>query len=416
MNIPLIAVVGGGISGLYIASNLINMGYQVTLFEKSGCLGGRIKSVAVKQWGNIEAGAGRFNEKHTLLLNLIHVCGLQHKITSIDIQNRWYHSGNIVSNKNYKEYVINILFKNLERWSAKYTKRQLMKMTMKDLLISEYPADVVEHIISAFGYNSEFEIQNAYTTLNILGKEFNDKIQYFYLQGGLTQLVNCLKTKILQSGGTILYNTTVCDYNPKNNIVHYKQTQRQSIQHKTFHKVIFACTKSALESFEHLLEYDAKLMYFLNSISMAPLNRMFAVFPRNRDEKAWFDGVHRTTTSLPIRYIIPYDSQSGLIQISYTDNDFAKYWKTKSNKQCKDEVVKYLKLIFPQKNIPKPIWLKNFYWDEGVTYWKPSFQTYQNLKNKPYYIAGEIMSINHSGWIEGALQSAEDVVKLFTTH
>ena len=415
MNRPLVAIVGGGISGLYIASGLIDIGYKVIVFEKSIRLGGRIQSISVNQLECVEAGAGRFNEKHKILLNLIKRCDLQHKIAPLSTQKRWYHSGNRINNKHYNDYVVNMLFNNLQQWSAKYTKQQLASMTMKDLLMHEYPYDVVEHIISAFGYNSEFEIQNAFTTLNILNKEFNDKIQYYYLQGGLTQLVKHLERQITQGGGIILCKTTVCGYEPKNNIVHYKQ-KTKPIQHQTFHKVVFACTKSTLETFEHLLEYDERLMCYLNSISMAPLNRMFAIFPRHRSGKAWFDGIHRTTTSLPIRYIIPYNARTGLIQISYTDNKFAKYWKTKSNQQCKDEVVKYLKLMFPQKKIPKPIWLKNFYWNEGVTYWKPSFTTYRNYKQNPYYIAGEIMSVDHSGWIEGALQSAEDVLKFFTTH
>jgi hypothetical protein len=412
MNKPLVAIVGGGISGLYIANRLLDMGYQITLFEKSSHLGGRIKSVSLTQWGNIEAGAGRFNEKHTLLLTLIHAYGLQQHVIPISTHDRWYHSNNTISNKNYNKYVTNLLFTKLTQWLSKYTKHQLINMTMKDLLMLEYSHDVVEHIISAFGYNSEFEIQNAFTTLTILSKEFNDKIQYYYLQGGLTQLIHHLAKEIVEKGGKIYCKTTVCSYNPKNNNVHYKQLTKSRYQ--SFHKVVFACTKNTLESFHYLLEQDNELKLYLDSISMAPLNRMFAVFLPQRNGKAWFDSIYRTTTSLPIRYIIPYNSQTGLIQISYTDNEFAKYWQNKSNKQCKDEVHKYLKLMFPQKRIGKPIWLKNFYWNEGVTYWKPSFVAYRNSKHKSYYIAGEMMSTEHSGWIEGALKSAEDVLKLFT--
>ncbi len=409
-----VAIIGGGISGLYIANKLLEQGYSVTVFEKSKRLGGRVHTVQLKGLGNIETGAGRFNEKHELLLQLIRDCGVEANIAKIAFQKRWYHNGHSLNHRNYAMNIEKRLFANLTMWLNKYSKQELLHMTMKDLLSLEFPSNIVADMVSAFGYNSEFEIQNAYTTLHILSKEFNDNIQYFYLNGGLSQLVNCLKAMIKEKGGIIALSTTVTGYDPSRNIITFTLKDRL-IQQQHFHKLVFACTKEALYSFKNLLSHDRALQNYLQTIEMAPLNRMFALFPIQVNGVAWFNGIRRTTTNLPIRYIIPFNPTTGLIQISYTDNDFARYWHSKTNQECKAEITRQLRLIFPDRDIPEPLWIKNFYWNEGVTYWKPSYKIYRNLKNKPYYIAGEIMSTTHSGWIEGALQSAHNVIGMFTT-
>jgi hypothetical protein len=409
-----VAIIGGGISGLYIANKLLEQRYHVTIFEKSNRLGGRVHTVQLKGLGNIETGAGRFNEKHKLLLKLIRDCGAESNVGKIPFQKRWYYNGTSINHRNYSDNIEKRLFANITKWLNKYSKHELFNMTMRDLLLLEFPSNTVVDIVSAFGYNSEFEIQNAYTTLHILSKEFNDNIQYYYLNGGLSQLTSSLEAMIKEKGGTLQLNTTVIGYEPTKNIVSFAVKGR-SVEQQSFQKVVFACTKKALLAFSDLLNYDQMLMNYIRTIEMAPLNRMFALFPVQSNGLAWFDGVRRTTTNLPIRYIIPFDPKKGLIQISYTDNEFARYWRSKSNQECKTEITKQLRLMFPDKDIPEPLWIKSFYWNEGVTYWKPSYKSYRNSKNKPYYIAGEIMSSTHSGWIEGALQSAHNVIGMFTT-
>lgn len=405
-----VAIIGGGISGMYIADALLSKGLNVSLFEKQNTLGGRVHTVSINDKETIEIGAGRFNERHKHLLKLIRNCGLQDKISPISNNQRSYHIGKTITFANYKKYVTEYLFGSIVNSASKYTKTQLLSMTMHDMLYKEYPDYIVRHIIGAFGYNSEFELQNAYTTLQILKKEFNDNIQYYYLQGGLSQIIHCLELQIVNKGGAIFKNTSVNQYDPVQNIITFHDKSLK------FDKVIFCCTKKTLSQFSKLLEYDPKLNNYIETIQMAPLNRIFAVFPVNKNGVAWFHDIKRVTTNLPIRYIIPLNAQTGLIQISYTDNAFAKYWHRKSNYECKKEIVKYLKEMFPNKDIPYPTWLKSYYWEEGATYWKPFYRRYRNLKNNNYYIAGEMMSTTHSGWIEGALESGKNIVNLLTIH
>lgn len=70
-----VAVVGGGIAGLYAAYRLMSQkpqSYEVSLFESSSRLGGRICSQDIPGLPfNAELGAMRFPERHRLLVNLI---------------------------------------------------------------------------------------------------------------------------------------------------------------------------------------------------------------------------------------------------------------------------------------------------------------------------------------------------------
>ena len=65
-----IVIVGGGISGLFLAYKLCDTDLNILLIEKGKSLGGRI--VTIEKEGILyEAGAARFNEKHTKLITLI---------------------------------------------------------------------------------------------------------------------------------------------------------------------------------------------------------------------------------------------------------------------------------------------------------------------------------------------------------
>ena len=66
-----IIIIGGGISGLYSYYQLLlkNPKLKIKLFEKNNYFGGRILTLHKKlnhQNYQFEAGAGRFNSKHTL--------------------------------------------------------------------------------------------------------------------------------------------------------------------------------------------------------------------------------------------------------------------------------------------------------------------------------------------------------------
>lgn len=107
--------------------------------------------------------------------------------------------------------------------------------------------------------------------------------------------------------------------------------------------------------------------------------------------------------------------------ISYTDGDDARFWmnmqEKKGNDAVKEEVMKEIRKLFPTRHIPEPILFKIYPWTEGCTYWLPGkYNPIEMSKNthtiRPgLYCCGESISLRQA-WMEGALESAEEVSKL----
>ena len=76
-----IIIIGGGISGLFMAYKLADTDLSILLIESNTELGGRIKTIE-KDKCIFEAGAARFHSSHTKLLSLITELGLKKKPSS----------------------------------------------------------------------------------------------------------------------------------------------------------------------------------------------------------------------------------------------------------------------------------------------------------------------------------------------
>lgn len=406
-----VGIIGGGISGLYLGYKLTLLGHTVCIFESSSRLGGRVHTIH-KDGEVFEAGAGRFNTNHKRLYRLLRDLNLHDKIQPIKTKRSFM----INSNKyDYDKYVGIMLFKKVVALSKLRSNDYLKSITLREYMNEVMGKMNTERIIDAFGYNSEFELQNAYTSLEIFKTDFNDDIQYFYLKDGLDQIVEVLKDKISSyKHNRILTSSQVYDYDVKTNKIYWKSSQGNKSE--KFDKVVFCVTKQALLSFNGLMKHDNRLAEFLAiSIEMAPLHRIFMKFPMNDNDNGngvWFKDLSRITTNLPIRYIIPMNPASGLIQISYTDKQFADYWNSFDNDEdLIRALLNNLKILFPKLYIPEPLWIKRCYWKEGATYWKTHYKTYKHISNQKYHIAGEITSQKHNAWIEGGLESADRVLR-----
>lgn len=403
-----IAVIGGGITGLYVASQL-SINNDVHLFEANSRLGGRVHTVYKGNNVTFETGAGRFNKNHKRLFRLLRKLNLVEKVAPISNERKYYCNG---KEADYNALVGRTLFDVIVAAKKNYTDEQLKAVTLKDFMITVVGSKTTDEIINAFGYQSEFETQNAYTSLHVFEHDFNDDIQYYGLNGGLSQITIALHTMLRKQGCKIHMNTNVVDFDPHSNMLKYKS--KTGTKSEIFSKVVFCVTKDTLSKFDTLLSYDGMLTNFLkNSIESAPLNRMFAQFPLNKDGTSWFSDINRFTTNTPIRYVVPLNASTGLLQISYTDRQYADMWNEMSLENAEKKLLLELRQLFPSKKIPKPLWIEKYYWKEGATYWKPNYVYYNNQRANNYYIAGEMTSKFHTAWIEGALESAERVLRMF---
>ena len=149
------------------------------------------------------------------------------------------------------------------------------------------------------------------------------------------------------------------------------------------------------------------------SVTCKPLCRTYAIFKK---EDIWFkDLKNKVVTNDELRYIIPMDSENGLIMISYTDDIYTKYWKAIKNNQnkLKNKIVEHVKMFLTLISTSQKKYL--FLIGIGVTYWNKNINSEEvsdflinPLPNT--YICGENYSLNQS-WVEGALESVNSCLK-----
>ena len=89
-------IIGGGITGLYLAyrltNNDINSANYITILEKTSRLGGRIHTHIMNEHV-MDIGAARFNLNHNLLIKLLEELGLENHIIKIPNKKHYYING-----------------------------------------------------------------------------------------------------------------------------------------------------------------------------------------------------------------------------------------------------------------------------------------------------------------------------------
>ena len=121
------------------------------------------------------------------------------------------------------------------------------------------------------------------------------------------------------------------------------------------------------------------------------------------------------------------DSTRGIVMISYTDGDDAKWWIKQDDSAAehgednvKDLVMTEIRKLFPNRTIPNPIFFKQHPWYDGCTYWLPGSYNVDYESNKSLhplakkiprlFMCGESFAVNQC-WIESALDQADKLLK-----
>jgi monoamine oxidase len=131
--------------------------------------------------------------------------------------------------------------------------------------------------------------------------------------------------------------------------------------------------------------------------------------------------------------MIPIDESKGTIMISYTDGADTMHYRKLVEKygdesvELADAVMSDVRRWWPGIRVPAPTYTKAHLWTAGCTYWQPlgkkeSYVSADELMartHRPYprslpgvYVAGESYSAGNQCWVEGALETAEAVVKM----
>ena len=399
-----VIIVGGGISGLFLAYKLIDTNLKVILIEGESKVGGRIQTIE-KNGTTFESGAARFHSSHGKLLSLIQDLDLEDDILKLpgDIDNILRGSKvdfpySTKNNLDMKELLQNSLEKK-----DNYKEEELQNITLFQYLTLIYDHETAKFIQDSFGYDAEFIHLNALAALQMFEEDFFKENDYFILKNGIDQLIKKMEKEIMKSNILLKKDCTIIDINDE-----YIVTDKKDKFY--FKHLICAIPKIALQKFSYFKNNE-----LLNSVDPIHLLRVYAKYPT---ENLWFEKLKRTITDNYIRHIIPINPKNGLIMISYTDSNCAKMWMNhyKNGEQFLiDALHKEIKDLY-QIEPPQPEFISVHSWEEGLHVWNTGFnmkevsrKVLQPDKTKEIYICGESYS-RKQGWIEGPLETCYNIL------
>ena len=383
-------IIGGGISGLYYAYNIIkkNPLTKIVIFEKNKIVGGRMN--VYNFYGtnvNIGAGVGRKNKDY-LLINLLNELKVKYTMGKKIIY--YYKNVEIV---NY-----NKIIKTLKN---SYDKNKHGTYKFKKYATEILGKELYNKFVIYLGY-SDYENADAYETLNYYGLDDNISNDSLYIKWNelLDSLVNKIGNNNIKTNNTIISIT-------KNDNYYIVKNNKNKVYYGD--KIIIAST---IDTVNKLLP---KLNIF-NNIKGQIFLRAYGKFDKKSTDIMNNIIKGYTIVNGPIKKIIPINKENGIYMIAYTDNKDAIYFKDylKNKKFFCRKLEETLDL---PENTLKLIGLKCFYWNIGTHYYKPLNKNREEFINKcqnpekNLFIVGELISRNQ-GWTQGALESVNKILRL----
>ncbi len=381
-------ILGGGIGGLYSAYLLSkkNPDIQLTIVEKTNRWGGRVHTYTSPTM-SVEAGAGRFSNRHPRLFSLIHDFKIDHLVVPIPNTSEYSRP----SPYDLKTTLLKVItFYEVDVFTD-FTKVTFLEYASKMLSKNE-----IQFLEDSFGFYAELVLMNTRDCIRLMMELYSS--QFYILKGGLSQLIHRLVQHLHTFPNISLHlNEEVVSI--KQGIV--KTNKRE--YHVPF--CICALPKNVLETFTIAKPLRNKLKH----LHTAPLCRIYATF-----SKEWYKGGKLRCPS-PLRMIFPGKT----MMISYSDHKYALFWRDVEKKGNTVEALRYFIKEELGVRMPEPLDVKVFFWEHGVGYWgKVDSKTVSSQLVNPFpgfYICGENYSSEHQQWMEGALETSERIVSLIRT-
>ena len=393
-------MVGGGISGLYVAYRIINRypKSKITVIESDTELGGRIRSHREDGF-MIEKGAGRFSETHKRLIRLLRELDLTSQMVVLPTTREFVYQGEKTSYPLHSklQYVI-------QRAHKKY---DISKLTFFQLCVDILPGGYEEacKLVACFGFDCEMMELNAKAFIKMFRGDLLSNNTYYALSCGLSEMIHRLENILRETGVMFKMGCLVTDI--QKNKVTYTDSKHTS---HTLHASKIVCTVPYNSLTKLSLFRDEP---WVHTISPVPLHRIYVKY-----DKPWFKGSPKITTDNPIRYIIPMSEEDSVIMY-YTDSGYAEYWKRWNDigeKKMIDQLHEELETVMTKSYIKRlkssqVVQVKSCFWGGGVHILKPGHKMPDVSNPFPgIYVCGEGYS-NYQDWMEGSLQSSDMVCK-----
>jgi len=440
-----VVVVGGGISGMYMAETLMRMKKEdtVCLFERDSRLGGRIYDYRFSQAPNISIslGAWRVDREHKRVMALTKRLNIPMLKMDIKIAH-WETRGVFVSSTQaLKEQAFPTLlsgpFANMT--SSEMMKYAWMNITREKTL--EFPSyrDFVCHQLGSEG--CEF-VMAMYALKRIYGEEStlsryerneaysNHSYDYYRPPGGLSDIISALERSAKRLGVKMYVKEKVKAIHRKGNIFTV-DTDSFTVSAR---KLIIAVPRTPFEEISGDVAADIKRNVFFEAILPLPVFKAVALYAY-----PWWENItslHNLTLKPLERFfsgasclvgIMPYSDRGphgeAVLQLSYAWRACAVKWGELSKLPkavLQSELKKAIQEVFPGAILPEPLDMVFKYWEKVAwhnTKAGSNVSRYDLMKwaKRPFpgedvFIVGEAYSV-FTEWNEGALQSAYNALK-----
>jgi monoamine oxidase len=425
-----LVIVGGGIAGLRVGIESLKRGHsglRVIILEKYDYIGGRIVThyKGGYQW---EIGAGRIHKKHIKVRELIKKYGL-HWYDNGATEIEWRKSG--VDNEIVNKDIFKIMYKMWVEPLRILGTSTLANSTIRELLNKTIGDKKTDLFLLQYPYRAEVDTLRADLALDVFDKELSGWSEFGGCVEGLGAIIREMRSEFERLGGKIMMNCEVLDVIEKTTYsTDRSELAASSRANSNSNSKVVVITVEGQEIFANAvvlaLHRDAvaklpswKHLLILTKLTMCPLLRIYAVFPKNKDGEMWFYNINKTITDASVRFIIPINVKKGIIMISYTESqDALKWMRLKSTKGIdivKKSLMQEIRHLFPQYDIPDPIQFKLYPWTSGCTYWLPGnyditeFSRESHIVGKNVFMCGESWSLRQA-WIEGALEHADGLL------
>ncbi len=399
-------VVGAGLAGLHCALRLkkAKPKANITVAELYNYVGGRVYTYTPKDYPNIhwESGAGRIHQTHTMVKDYIQ----SYNLTPIPIPAKTeFRSSQDPQHPHpdtwtgLSQYLVSTL--------SSLTPSLLTTHSIRELLTETQGKAKTDALLSHFSYRAEMDVMRADLALESLKKEMGPSTNFFVLKEGLGALAKAMHKEAESLGIEFLLGHRLTSVKHKVATFVVEDTNTRTTIYADH--IVLALHNKALRAISPFKSHP-----LLHKVIMCPLLRIYGIF-----DKPWFSGLAKTITDGPLRFVIPISERDGTIMVSYTDASDTQIWSSMPPKKLEKEILKELRALFPEREIPAPLYLKTHLWKAGCSYWAPgnydpeqaSEQILQPIKTMPsVYVCGESWSLKQA-WIEGALEHAELLLK-----
>lgn len=440
-----VVVVGGGISGLYMAETLMRLKKEnnVCLFEKDSRFGGRNYDVRFKQAPNISINLGswRVDKKNKRVMDLARRLNIPMlsigKLTDIFFQARGVRAYTFQS---LKEKAFSTLmsgpFSNMT-WLEMYlfawrnmTKEKALEFPFyRDFMCERLGSEGCELLYARYVDKRDF-----YEESTLDKYEFDEAVSYFSYdfykpRGGISDITTALKISAQRFGAKLVLKEKINALERKADgfdvhTDHFKVSAK---------KLIIAVPTLPFEAIRGDVAADVKSNVLFGSIQGANAFKAVAIY----SSPWWEDYLPKRNRTEPIvetfwsastcLVLVPYNGRGpqgeAIIQLSYAWLGCAAKWGKMSELPrsiFEAEIKKAVQEVFPDKVVPDPLDMVFKFWDKVAWHETKagsnvSRHDVKKWAKRPFpgeeiYLVGEAFSLQ-VGWNEGALSSAYNALK-----